>query len=140
LARKWAKRKWDDEVAELNKQAKAGGPKFIEMGRELVKPELVEEWVDYAQKNTEDFYSACVIEASVKVMRALSEGLSLEEADETYRDLGVTGFQAGGIASTVIYYHERGEEYKVYWNGLWGKKEAEGVINPAVWTVGAKEE
>jgi len=131
-----AKRERDEETAKLDKEAKAKGPEFIEAGKELVKDELVEEWVAYAKKNTDDAYSACVIEASIKIMSALNEGKMSEEADKAADGLGITGFQAGCVAQTIIKYHARGEEYKVYWNGLYGQPEAEGVVNPAVMTIG----
>jgi len=138
--RETEKKKWEEEKAKLDKQAQGKTKSFQEFSRDLIKSELFEEWNKYVATNTKDFYSAGVVEASLKVMKALSEGKSPKEAEKTVYDLGITGFQMGCVAQTVSHYHPRGEEFRLYWNRQYLPKDkaekAKGVVNPAIWTIG----
>ncbi len=126
------------ETEKLDKEAKAKAPTLIERGRALVKEGLAEEWDKYTTKNTKDFYSAGVVESAVNVMKALTAGADPKKAMATVPD-GITGFMAGCTASAVVHFHERGEEFKAWWNGQYGAKDATGVVNPAVLTIGIRK-
>ena len=126
---------WIAEEAYLDIKAQQKAVDFIEEGRNLVKKELLEEWKEYVRKNTQNFYSAGVVEASVRVMKALSEGKTPEEAEGEI-DKRITGFMAGCVAQTVAYFHPRGEEFRQYWNRKYLPEEeaekSEGVVTPAI--------
>jgi len=134
------RKRWEKKKEKLDKQAQKNSASFQDLGRSLVKSDLVEEWTKHVAINTKDFYSAGVIDASLKVMKALSEGKTPKEAEETVYDLGITGFQMGCIAQAVSYFHSRGEEFREYWNGQYLPKDkvkkTKGVVNPAVWAIG----
>jgi hypothetical protein len=52
---------------------------------------------------------------------------------------GLTGFLSGCAAQMVSQFHERGEEFKDYWNEQWGvPKGTKGTVNPAILTVKTK--
>lgn len=80
----------------------------------LVRKNLVEAWRDYVKRNTKDFYSAGVVEASIKVMKALSEGKTPEEAEKSIDGVGISGFMIGCMTETVSIFHPRGEEFRKY--------------------------
>lgn len=138
-------RNWQERQAKLNEEAQAKAANLIEQGEQLVKPELKDEWREYADKNTQDFYSAGVVEASILVGKALSDGKSPEESERAMDELdGLTGFQAGAVASTISHFHPRGEEFRKFWNrkhmSEQEAEEATGVVNPAIFTISPKEQ
>jgi len=130
---------WEAKVQRLNQEAQGKTHTYLEESRGLVREDRVEEWKNYVGKNTQDFYSAGVVDASIRVMKALSEKKTPKEAEETVYDLGITGFQMGCVAQTVSYFHPRGEEFREYWNGQYlpknKAKKTKGVVNPAIWTI-----
>lgn len=137
-------REWQRRIEELNKEARKNYEKYLKEGLALVKDEKRDEWKDYVEKNTQDFYSAGVVDVSIKIMKALSEGKTPEEAAEKEMEgTGITGFQAGCVAQTVSYFHPRGEEFREYWNRLFlseeEAKKVKGVVNPAILTIEIKK-
>ena len=114
-------------------------------GGRCVKPELLDEWIMAANKNTNDGYSKAGYEAAALRMEILNdESVSGEEAVKRSYDLdvsgGLTGFLAGCMAHTVVHFHPRGAEFKTAWNrengiGEQKEKELDGVINPAIMTI-----
>jgi len=121
----------------LDEEARNNLEKYLKESCSLVKDDKLEEWDAYIRRNTQDFYSAGVVEASIKVMKALSARKTPEEAEQEIHRIGLTGFMAGCMAQTVAYFHPRGEEFKKYWNKRFLPKEeadkSESVINPAIW-------
>lgn len=101
-----------------------------------IKPELKEEWMKCAGNNCCDGYSFGVVLATIKVFEALDAGKTPKEADESMHGLGISGFMAGCVAGWVSKFHERGEEFRQYWNKEWGVTDEQagptGVVNPAV--------
>ena len=134
---------WEEEFQKLDEEARNNSEKYLKEGSSLVKNDKLEEWKEFVENNTKDFYSAGVVEASIKVMKALSEGKTPEQSEKEIYEMGITGFQAGCMARIVVYFHPRGEEFKQYWNRQFLPKEkadkAKGVVNPAVWTLEVKE-
>ncbi len=128
--------------AELDRQAKAKAPELIEGGVPFVKPELAEEWREYARRNTEDGYSAAVIEGTVQALRALAEGQSPADAEKEC-SAAETGFQMGCVAKSLSHFAPRGYEWRAFWNRKYVSEEraaeadaSEGVVNPAILTIG----
>jgi len=138
------KRQWQQEQARLNQEAQSKSDRLIEEGEAHVKPELRDEWREYARANTQDFYSAAIVGVSNKVGKALSLGKSPEAAVNAIYKEGLTGFQAGCLARTVSHFHPRGEEFRQWWNRKYlteeQTQEAKGVVNPAILTLSPKEE
>jgi len=134
--------KWQEKIARLDEEASSKTYNFIKEGKKLVKPKLKKKWEKYSAKNTKDFYSAGVVEASLRVMIALAEGKTPRLAEKTVDGMGITGFQMGCVAQTVSYFHPRGEEFRRYWNAQYlpkkKAKEMKGVVNPAVITISTK--
>lgn len=137
--REESERDWEERKAAWDSQAKAKSASLIEEGKIFVKPELEGEWQEYARNNTQDGYSAAVVDVSNKVAKALSEGKSPKEAAKTMYDTGITGFQAGCVAQAISHFHPRGDEFRKYWNKQYLSNEqaktASGVVNPAIWTL-----
>jgi len=130
---------WRKKETQLNKEIKKKALLLIREGEAVVKPELKNEWNKFASRNTQDFYSGAVVEATVRIMKVLSEGRSPAEAEATVNEMGLTGFQMGCVAQVVVYFHPRGEEFRQYWNRQFlseeEAKKAKGVVNPAVFTI-----
>lgn len=131
---------WKTRMEEADAEARAKGPTLIEGGASLVKPELAEEWREYARKNTDD--SAAVIEGTVQALQALSEGKTPQEAEKT-ASAAETGFQMGCVAKGLSHFAPRGDEFRAYWNRQYMTEEqaakadeSGGVVNPAVLTIG----
>jgi len=106
----------------------------------IVKSGMEKEYEDYVTKN-QDGYGNCVVVATARVGKALSEGKSLKESHDAMHSSGLTGFMAGCLAQSIHHFHERGEEFRVFWNKMNGIKDekAKGVVNPALFTIGDKE-
>ncbi len=125
-------KRWKVEEARLNKEAQAKAEALVRDGADLAKPELRKEWEDFARLNTKHFYAAGVVESAVGVMRALTEGKEPKEAMDAVNG-DITGFQAGMIAASVAHFHERGEEFRRWWNrDNGGTGDEKGTINPAI--------
>lgn len=134
-------RKWKARVAELDAAAKTKAPELIEAGAVLVKPELTEEWREYARNNTNDGYSAAVIEGTVGGLKALADGKTVAEA-ESQCGAAETGFQMGCVAKGLAHFSPRGEEFRAYWNRKYmneadaAKADASGgTVNPAILSI-----
>lgn len=143
-ARIQADEAWKKRIAELDAAAKAKAPELIEGGVPFVKPELAEEWREYARKNSEDGYSAAVIEGTIEVLQALNTGKTPAEAEKECK-AAETGFQMGCVAKGVAHFAPRGEEFNAYWNRQYLSEEeairAGGkTVNPAIITIQPKEE
>jgi hypothetical protein len=116
---------------------------YLEQGKSLIREDVLNDWETYVTNNTQDGYSAGVVDASLRVMQALSEGKTPEEAEKVTYEMGITGFMAGGMAQAVSHFHPRGDEFKQYWNRQFmdekNAETAKGVVNPAILTIGQKE-
>ena len=99
--------------------------------------ELAEEWTQWVEKNN-DPYGSAVIKAIENVCAELDEGKSPAEAEEVgIKGSGISGAQAGFMASAIAHFHPRGEEFQKYWNKqMGGTGEENGVIDPSIITVG----
>jgi len=104
-------------------------------------PEKEKEWVEWANNNTKDAYSACCVKAVMLVSAGLDKGMTPEEAANETDKLGLTGNQMSGVVHAVSYYHPRGDEFRRWWNlRVGGKQGTEAnkkgtTLNPAVITV-----
>ncbi len=133
------RKEWEEKVQRLNEEARSNLEKYLMESSPLVRKDKLEEWKKYVNKNTQDFYSAGVVDASIRVMKKLSEGKTPEEAEKETYGMGITGYQAGCMTQIIAYFHPRGEEFRKYWNRQFlPEKEADelkGVVNPATWTI-----
>lgn len=138
------KQRWEKIKTQLEKKARAKTLSLMKKGESLIKPELKDEWKELVSESTKDFYSAAALEASLRVMKALSEDKSPKEAKETVDEdeVGISGFQMGWIAQVISYFHPRGEEFRQYWNKRFlseeKAKETKGVVNPGILTISLK--
>ena len=87
-------------------------------GLTLVKPETAEEWLQFADNNSNDGYSVFVVKATISMMKKFEEGISFEEAEQQVynEELGLSGFMAGATANALSHFAKQGEEYRRYWN------------------------
>jgi hypothetical protein len=107
------------------------GTKFTE-GSEFVKPELVERWKREAAINRSDEWGAGLVDTVVIVMKALSEGKTPKDAWAATKGMDGSGATDGIVAQAITEFHPRGEEFRTYWNGLFGLKDSKGVAQPAL--------
>lgn len=133
---------WDARMAELDNEAVARAPSLMETGAALVKPELADEWRQYAETNSQDGYSGAVVEGTVQALQALADGKTPEEAEKACT-AAETGFQFGCMAKGLSRFAPRGDEWRAYWNRKYVSEEraaeadtSGGVANPAILTIG----
>lgn len=107
--------------------------------------EKLDDW-NLAVKINTDFYGKACVDIARRVMEILDnnedfdchEIISQAEGDTGIE--GITGFQAGCVAQMVIHCHSRGDEFKKKWNTYWGEPDTTGIVNPAILTIGGKDE
>ena len=111
-------------------------------GLTLIKEETTEEWLQFADANTNDGYSVFVVKATISMMKKFAEGVSFEEAEKQVysEELGLSGFMASATANALSHFAKNGEAYRVYWNKQYGieDEEVKGTVNPAVLTIKKK--
>lgn len=105
-----------------------------------IKKEFEAAYKEYVERN-KDEYGSEVVRVGEIVMCGLDAGLSPEAAmDAGVKGSGITGFMAGCLAQAVSHFHERGEEFRAWWNDQYGVKSDKGVVNPAILNIESKEE
>jgi hypothetical protein len=99
-------------------------------------------WDKWQEVNTDPYGKACV-DVAREAMIELDAGLPIDkyklitDADKKVGAGGITGFMAGCVAEMIFVCHERGEEFKRIWNKSYGAdEEVDGVVNPAILTIG----
>ena len=103
-----------------------------------------DDWNKCVENNKDPYGAACIMVAR-RVMEILDVVGEFDphdiicRADKETKAGGITGFMAGCAAQMVSHCHSRGEEFKAAWNKQYDPKPREGVINPAILTVGGKE-
>lgn len=104
-----------------------------------IKPDLKDEWIRAAGNSCCDGYSFGVVQATVAAFGILDSGGTCKEAEDKFGEIGISGYMAGCCAGWISRFHERGEEFRIYWNKQWGVDEDKangGVVNPAIMTIG----
>lgn len=97
-------------------------------------------WLDFVKKNQDPYGWGC-IEVAEKLGKNLDDGMTPADAEKAaIKGSGITGFMMGVIAQMIWTLHPRGEEFKKYFNGEFGADpDADGIVNPAIMTVGKGE-
>lgn len=133
-------RKTQEFLEKAAQAAKRDKASLQEAGLALIKPETKDDWIEFTENNCNDGYSCCVVRATVDMLKAMENpDCSFKEAEnEIFNEKhGLTGFQAGAVASCLSHFAKRGDEFRKYWNSQWGVSEEEkGTVNPAVLTIG----
>jgi len=107
-------------------------------------------WREYEAKNT-DPYGKCCVNVAREVMRLIDKDANgkldaytlINKADDNIKAGGITGFMASCAAKMVWSCHSRGDEFRLAWNGDHGVPEDKakgGIVNSAIFTVGADEQ
>lgn len=103
-----------------------------------IKTDKKDEWMSVAGQSCKDSYSFGVVLATVRAFGVLDDPTKTpEDAEKSWLGIGLSGFMAGCAAQWVVHFHERGEEFRVYFNAQWGVDESKangGVVNPALWS------
>ena len=135
-------REWAEYKEKSDLEAKKMKYTLMREGLTLVKPETVEEWMQFADNNSNDGYSVFVVKAVISMMKKFEEGISFEEAEQQVynEELGLSGFMAGATANALSHFAKKGEEYRIHWNKQYGVENAEekGTVNPAVLSIRKK--
>jgi len=107
---------FEERKRKSDEHARTKTKDYLEQGKILVREDVLNDWETYVTNNTKDSYSARVVDASLRVMQALSEGKTPEEAEKIAYEMGIRVFMAGCMAQVVSHFHPRGNEFKQYWN------------------------
>lgn len=127
-------REWQEYKEKSDLEAKKIKYSLIREGMTLVKEETIEEWMKFADINSNDGYSVFIVKAVISMMKKFADGLSFEEAENLVfnEELGLSGYMAGATANALSHFAKNGEEYRIYWNKKYGVEEEKGTINPAI--------
>lgn len=138
-----ANQEWKRYKEESDREARKAKYTLMKEGLSLVKPEMVEEWLQFVDNNSNDGYSVVVVKASISMMKKMEDGVSFEEAEtQVYNEeFGLSGFLSGATANALSHFSKKGNEYRVYWNRKYGVEDLEekGTINPAILTIKSKK-
>ena len=124
-----------EKMEKLDLEAKQSKYRLMREGLSLVKPETIEDWLEHADNNTNDYRSARILKATIEMMRKLEAGIPMDEAQSQLKDeFSLSGYAEGWIADKISYFSKKGDEYRRYWNKKWGidDSEEERVVNPAI--------
>lgn len=131
-----AEQKRKQEMENADREAQKLKYTLMKEGVTLVKPETIEDWLQFADINSNDGYSVFVVKATISMMKKFEEGVSFEDAEQqVYCDeLGLSGFMASGTANALSYFAKEGEKYQQYWNKKWGieNSDEKGTVNPVI--------
>ena len=111
-----------------------------------VRQDKVDDYNHFIEINSEDGYSYGVVKYMhwwANMMEVeIAKGKKLEDiAEKTSRDAdkeGITGFMYGCAVAALAEFWEYGEELRQWHNSKYGHH-GEGVVNPAILTVGEKK-
>ena len=135
-------REWAEYKEKSDLEAKKMKYTLMREGLTLVKPETAEEWMQFADNNTNDGYSVFVVKAVISMMKKFEEGISFEEAEKQVynEELGLSGFMAGATANALSHFAKNGDAYRDHWNKQYGVEDAEekGTVNPAILSINKK--
>ena len=108
-------------------------PQILLQTKPLIKEEMYEKWVELCNKNSNSYIGISVIKRTSEVLVYVNNGMSFEEAmNKVSREHGSSGYGDSLVAATICKYAIIGDEFKRYWNGLYGQEDANGVINPSI--------
>lgn len=132
-------REWAEYKEKSDLEAKKMKYTLMREGLTLVKPETAEEWMQFADNNTNDGYSVFVVKAVISMMKKFEEGISFEEAEKQVynEELGLSAFMAGATANALSHFAKNGDAYRVHWNKQYGVEE-KGTVNPAILSINKK--
>ena len=102
-----------------------------------VKKGLEEEFKKIQDSTTDD-YGKAILAAMEAVGTALDEGKEVAEAHDQMFGKELTGFMAGVAAALIHRFNPRGDEFKKFFNELFGA-DSENVVNPAIVTIDTEE-
>ena len=113
----------------------------------VINMNLQSEYEEFVKNNSQDGYSRAVVDYAeywgrLMQLEIINKKTIPEIADATQEKLGflgITGFQYGAAVSTLAKFWLYGKELKEWHNSRYGApKDAKGVVNPAILTVGTK--
>lgn len=105
----------------------------------------LETWKTYEKVNQDEYSKACVdmARATMERLDSIPSNFPFDSHElllEVTKGSGITGFQAGAIASMITSCHSRGKEFQKSWNSKYGADagDTDNVVNPAIITVESK--
>ncbi len=104
--------RWLSEKHTLNKEVLDKKSELIEEGLNYVSPELKEDWLEWADLNSNEAYSAALVISTIKMMQELTNGTELK--DIANMQYGLSGYLLEGAVWAVSYFHEKGILLKEY--------------------------
>lgn len=112
---------------------------------EFANNEAEEKWKQWVKINSKDVYSILVVEYATqfaKYMQYLIQKhnkplyLIADNASSIADTMGMSGFSYGLAINVLVHFWKHGNELRKWHNKYWGNEDADGVINPAIITIG----
>ncbi len=107
---KMADKKWLNQKHEMNEDIVNKKSAIIEEGLAYINPELKEEWLEWANYNTNEAYSAALVITAIKMMQELSQNTNLDTIVTMHN--GLSGYLLEGAIQATSYFHEKGKILK----------------------------
>ena len=119
-----------------------GAKRLIEKTIPYVAEESKEGYIELVHNNSRDLGNISTVKMTSELIIAIGKGMPFDKAIRIIADRkhGTSGFALGWAAKVITHCSVRGEEFRNYWNGLYGIPEEEkGVVNPAILVVSKKK-
>lgn len=123
-----AQRKYDEllqATRRMKEQAKQIKERYVREGLSVVVPAKADQWLIYANRLTNNYYSAQTIETLVEVMKHIESGVAFEKCDELIYELNSD--QIHDVVGAIVYFSKHGEEYKNYCRASRGESFVKGI-------------
>ena len=116
-AKQAAEKKYEEFLA-MDRATKTTTMELIEAGHKFIAEERQKEWTDfiinYSSGEYRGFFFSTVAQAAIAIMKALTDGQTIEEATEAGKVKGISPYRLEWAMAIVAEFHGRGEEAEAY--------------------------
>lgn len=128
------------ELENIKRFQETEAQKLLDKTLSYVVDEQKENFQLMVKNNSGSMYGILIIKMTSELLIAIGNGMDFEEAIRTIADqkYGASGYAMGVAANVISHCSTRGEEFRKYWNGLYGISREKGVVNPAILTISKK--
>ena len=99
---------WQQDL-EMTQDVLTKIPSWIERGEKLTYRQLKTKWAERVVKKAFDLYNGSDIEDALRIMEALDNGTSIEEANQPL--VGTSVYSAASVNDMVLHFSKRGVEF-----------------------------
>lgn len=105
-------------TVEMKNEARQTKEIYVPEGLTVINPEKKDEWLIYANKLTDNYYTARIVKTLVEAMRNIENGVSFDKIDELVEKLDSN--QVHELIGAIVHFSNYGEEYKTHCQNKYG--------------------